>query len=252
MHITVGTSDDLDYLRKWIVEHDSVTSPVPMRAKIGDLVLFLYPAFTGEIVASGTVQSVPTSSERWSQKYEAKISSVRMRGNPIPIALLEQRLPEWKYLEYARSYVTVPEPYVVLLEDLLCIDRRFDTETGVSADEVASSETYSEGAIRQVIVNAYERDPALRRKCIEAHGAICSVCRFNFREVYGDVAQDYIHVHHLRPLSEIREEHQVDPVNDLRPVCPNCHAVIHRRTPPYTIEEALAFLGGRIVKAVAP
>ncbi|MDY6960261.1 MAG: HNH endonuclease, partial [Halobacteriota archaeon] len=28
-----------------------------------------------------------------------------------------------------------------------------------------------------------------------------------------------------------------DPVNDLRPVCPNCHAVLHKKKPPYTIEE---------------
>ena len=37
----------------------------------------------------------------------------------------------------------------------------------------------------------------------------------------------FIHVHHLRPLSEIRGEYMVDPVADLCPVCPNCHAVIH-------------------------
>jgi predicted HNH restriction endonuclease len=29
----------------------------------------------------------------------------------------------------------------------------------------------------------------------------------------------------------------VDPVNDLKPVCPNCRAMIHRRTPPYSLED---------------
>jgi len=45
--------------------------------------------------------------------------------------------------------------------------------------------------------------------------------------VYGEIAEGYIHVHHLRPLSEVGEAHAVDPVADLRPVCPNCHAVLH-------------------------
>jgi 5-methylcytosine-specific restriction enzyme A len=28
----------------------------------------------------------------------------------------------------------------------------------------------------------------------------------------------------------------------LRPVCPNCHAVLHLRTPPFSIDEARAML----------
>jgi predicted HNH restriction endonuclease len=44
-------------------------------------------------------------------------------------------------------------------------------------------------------------------------------------------------VHHLRPISEIAEEYEVDPVKDLRPVCPNCHAMIHRTPQLYSIEE---------------
>ena len=52
----------------------------------------------------------------------------------------------------------------------------------------------------------------------------------------------YIHVHHLRPLSEIKASYVVDPKEDLRPVCPNCHAVIHLRKPSFTLEEVLAML----------
>ena len=70
----------------------------------------------------------------------------------------------------------------------------------------------------------------------------CCLCGFNFGEVYGEVAEGFTHVHHVRPLSEIREEYEVDPVNDLRPVCPNCHAVLHRRVPAFGIEEVRAML----------
>jgi len=33
-----------------------------------------------------------------------------------------------------------------------------------------------------------------------------------------------------------------DPIRDLRPVCPNCHVVIHRREPPYSIDEVRQLL----------
>ena len=104
-------------------------------------------------------------------------------------------------------------------------------------DEVTPGELLVEGASRIIVVNAYERDPEIRRRCIAAHGTNCCVCGFNFGAVYGTVAEGFIHVHHLRPLGEVREAHAVDPVADLRPVCPNCHAVLHRRDPVFSIEE---------------
>jgi 5-methylcytosine-specific restriction protein A len=105
-----------------------------------------------------------------------------------------------------------------------------------SADEV-TGEKYSEGSIKRITVNAYERDPRARAACIAHHGTNCCVCGFSFGSTFGDVGEGFIHVHHLRQLSDIGEEYSVDPITDLRPVCPNCHAVIHRRLPPYTIEE---------------
>lgn len=119
-----------------------------------------------------------------------------------------------------------------------------------SPDEELGHPPLVEGVVYRVSVNAYERNPEARRRCIEAHGTMCAICRFSFGAVYGEVAEGYIHVHHVRPLSEIGGQYVVDPVEDLRPVCPNCHAVLHRRVPAYSIEEARAFLGGRVVRAV--
>ncbi|MBW4522620.1 MAG: HNH endonuclease [Scytolyngbya sp. HA4215-MV1] len=106
-------------------------------------------------------------------------------------------------------------------------------------DEVDSTEVFREGAVRQVTVNAYERDPRARQKCIDYYGLNCSVCNFNFGETFGQLGKGFIHVHHLCPISEIGEEYEVDPVKDLRPVCPNCHAMIHRRSPPLSFEEII-------------
>ena len=102
-----------------------------------------------------------------------------------------------------------------------------------------------EGAIRKISVDAYERSPEARRLCILAHGARCVICGFDFGEVYGSNFDGYIHVHHLRPLSEIGKAYNVDPVNDLRPVCPNCHAALHRRIPAYSIDDICNFLKNR-------
>jgi hypothetical protein len=102
-------------------------------------------------------------------------------------------------------------------------------------DEVTQPERLTEGALRTVTVNAYERNPKARSACIDHYGAICQVCRLNFVERYGEIGEGFIHVHHLKPLSEIGEEYEVDPIADLRPVCPNCHAMLHTAERP-TIE----------------
>lgn len=109
-------------------------------------------------------------------------------------------------------------------------------------DELESTKPLIEGAKYQITVNAYERDPRARQLCIERYGTACVVCKFSFGATYGKIAEGFIHVHHLRPLSEINGEYEVDPVKDLRPVCPNCHAVLHRRIPAFSIEEVKAFL----------
>ncbi len=94
-----------------------------------------------------------------------------------------------------------------------------------------------EGIKRIITVNTYERNSKARQKCIEYWKAICSVCHFNFEKKYGELGKGFIHVHHLIPISEIGQTYQVDPINDLRPVCPNCHSMLHRKNPPLTIDE---------------
>lgn len=95
-----------------------------------------------------------------------------------------------------------------------------------------------EGSIKIVRVNAYERNPVARRRCIEHYGAVCSVCDVEMASVYGSLAEGVIHVHHLRPISECGgDDYQVDPIEELRPVCPNCHVVLHLRRPPFSIDE---------------
>ena len=103
--------------------------------------------------------------------------------------------------------------------------------------EVADSETHQEGSVHRVWVNRYERDPKAREKCIEHHGTRCAVCEIDFERRYGDIGKGFIHVHHLRPLARLKSSYRLNPLKDLVPVCPNCHAMLHRRDPPYDIEQ---------------
>jgi 5-methylcytosine-specific restriction protein A len=96
-----------------------------------------------------------------------------------------------------------------------------------------------------VTVNAYERSAAARAACIAHHGMNCSVCGMNFEATYGPAGKGLIHVHHLRPLASIGTAYEVDPVADLRPVCPNCHAMIDRGEAMHSIEDVRAMLQQR-------
>lgn len=85
-----------------------------------------------------------------------------------------------------------------------------------------------EGVKQSIYVNSYERNPKARAQYIAHHGLDCKVCGLNFENEYGSIGVRFIHVHHIVPLSETKEEYIIDPQKDLIPVCPNCHTMIHR------------------------
>lgn len=104
-------------------------------------------------------------------------------------------------------------------------------------DEVQKEEQYIEGSVTTVKVNAYERNQAARRECLNLFGHSCMVCGFDFNKVYGSIGEGFIHVHHKIELSSIGQSYSIDPKSDLVPVCPNCHAMLHKRKPAYSIDE---------------
>jgi len=108
--------------------------------------------------------------------------------------------------------------------------------------EMPENTQLTEGAVYRVAVTAYERNPEARRICLAHYGTSCAICGFDFEATYGAAAEGFIHVHHIRMLAGIAKEYRIDPVKDLRPLCPNCHSVVHLRTPPYSIDELKAML----------
>ena len=113
----------------------------------------------------------------------------------------------------------------------------------IYADEFVEDQSIlTEGVKREVTVNAYERNPVARQKCIDHFGCNCSCCGLNFEDKYGDIGIGFIHVHHLNQISEIGVEYIINPTKDLIPLCPNCHSMIHKKNPPFTLKELKAII----------
>lgn len=109
-------------------------------------------------------------------------------------------------------------------------------------EEEISDRGVPEGAVRQRRVNWYERDPRNRKEAIGRHGTICFGCGKTMEEMYGKIAKGFIHIHHVRPISTVPEGSQPD-IDDLLPLCPNCHAVVHLKRPPFSIDELKELIG---------
>lgn len=128
------------------------------------------------------------------------------------------------YTEIADKWGSLMMGMILSLADIVPIEQ--DMETG-----------YKEGDVRCVEVNCYERNPLNRKLCLAVRGYDCIICGMNFKKMYGEVGHHFIHVHHIKPVSQLGPGYIIDPVKDLIPVCPNCHAMLHRKNPPYLPEE---------------
>ncbi|MCQ2087062.1 MAG: HNH endonuclease [Bacilli bacterium] len=103
-------------------------------------------------------------------------------------------------------------------------------------------EGYEEGNVIEVASKKYERNPINRELCLYAKGYTCSCCGFNFKNTYGKIGENFIEVHHIVPVSKMGPHYIVDPINDLTPLCSNCHSMIHKKNPPYTVDELKAIM----------
>ena len=85
---------------------------------------------------------------------------------------------------------------------------------------------------RKVITEAKRQwiadDPKLR----------CSICKFSFVDNYGVAGQGYVEAHHNTPIVKLSKgELALTTVEDLIPVCANCHRMLHRK--PYPTSDEL-------------
>ncbi|MGK9123908.1 HNH endonuclease [Olivibacter sp. SA151] len=199
------------------------------------------------IMAAGFVSTMPFLSKHWSGEERDVYRIVldfEVILNPVSEALFgldklnDGILAELNWTPQS-SGIEISKDAAAILEtkwfDFLAgkgIYSNIQQETDIIRERVLT-----EGAPSQLLLTRYERNPYARQECINYYGLSCAVCDFNFEKIYGEIGRDFIHVHHLKRISSNKTEYDVSPINDLRPVCPNCHAMLHKRVEPYTIEE---------------
>ena len=187
--------------------------------------------------ASILSEAVPADEQGWTGRYGGEVGGFSILEYYVPLEYLRAEVSELGWARYPRSYTTLDPSVAKLVE--AAVKAYQEDSLDVERDDV---EPAIEGARRLVYVNSYERSRTARKEAIRIHGSQCSACEMDFATVYGSDFSGIIHIHHLRPLSEIGENYEVDPRNDLVPVCPNCHAVIHSAKVPLTIAEVQELL----------
>jgi 5-methylcytosine-specific restriction protein A len=221
----------------------------------GDRVYLLRQDSERGIIGSGYAISPVIEEAHWDKSKSEKALYVKYQSDTLLAAV--QRMPVERLLDadlgihwnnIMASGISVPEEVAPELEKLwkkhlTSIGRQ--TIKPIIFPEEPGTLTYLEGTVQHVLMNAYERNPQARAACLAHYGPRCTVCDFDFGEVYGELGEGYIHVHHLRDLATIRRQYSIDPVKDLRPVCPNCHAMLHQTTPAMKVEKLKALITKR-------
>lgn len=196
------------------------------------------------IIGCGYVSSSPYPLRHWDEVKAAE-GKVALRTDllfkslseePIvSLAILQERFPDFKWTPEAGG-LTIPD----LIANEIFPEIQGSSSFGFATESPAAVRLYAEGKVKTVTTRTYDRSPYARQACIEHYGYNCVVCKFNFEKAYGDIGRGYIEVHHLRQIADVGEEYLVDPVKDLRPVCANCHRILHKCRPPLAIEDLLA------------
>ena len=222
------------------------------RIQAGDRIFLLRQGVEPRgIVASGTALGAPEADDSW-DTARRKTLYVSLRTDALldpevdgvlPLAQLQDGPLGKVNWRTQSSGISIPDAATTDLEKRwqAFLVARGQTPQPLP-EEVLVPSSYYEGAVKTLTVNAYERDAKARQDAIAHHGLECTVCRFNFETVYGDHGRGFIHVHHQVPLSTINRRYKVDPVKDLVPVCPNCHAMLHRGSVTLTVTQLRAIM----------
>ena len=194
---------------------------------------------TRGLVASGITVGAPYSGKHWrdpkrkTNYVELKLTKLLNLNETIPVALLQEKLPDVPWHAIRQSGLSIKEEYRETLRDLWT---NFSGVDEIPEPGELKPQEFIEGGYRTIKVKGYERDPAARTACLLHYGSICFVCGVDIEMVYGsELGSSAIHVHHVKPMSIRRKSpYKINPIKDLIPVCPNCHNIIHKKNPVLT------------------
>lgn len=110
--------------------------------------------------------------------------------------------------------------------EIVVLDENIITEGQLSTRSVAYRKRSRQ--LREAAVDHYTRNGRIP----------CDACSFDFELAYVDIGVGYIQIHHLEPISfgGQRELPLDEAVHKVRPLCANCHVMVHYRDPWITVE----------------
>ena len=223
-HITVGAHQDFEtYLKENLDGGPAGDWPVKKSAQVGDRVVI----FIGTLRAYGTVAGEPKSGE-WrddKNRYFVPVKKLKEIKPPISTEQLKEAFPDWGWPSYPRSYTSVPQEITQEFWNLI--------NSPIARDIEAPPERV------KAVVSRIVRDTAKAKALKVKYDYKCQLCDVTLP--YGN-EQNYIEVHHLRPLGK---HDGPDTESNMLVLCPNHHALFDLAVPRFIDEQTVEVNGER-------
>ena len=250
--------EDIDYSIKEINENgyykDRWSCGVTKSIKTGDRVFLIELGSEPRgIVASGIVDKGWYQADHWNEEKREKniyanyvdinfdiILNAKKEKILMYEELHEGKLKDMHWLSQS-SGISIQFDIAIELENVwskfIKENHKKLKSVELITEEIINPQKYYEGALEKITVNKYERNGIAREECLNHYGYTCYCCGVNLKDIYGEIAKNFIHVHHITPLASIGKKYELNPIKDLIPMCPNCHAIIHRVKPELSIDK---------------
>lgn len=204
----------------------------------------------------GILDDMSIADEDKKKKFKDYIDLIEREGAKVDLLVNNSKLQLDKWPELWRTFscriTKSPLPELYGDEEFRILSTWFQhgfslifsllTIKDIGVNEEMLAGFAKEGTPYEVQSIRYERNPINRELCLAHKGYTCAVCGFNFLETYGEIGKDYIEVHHTTMVSQMGKNYHFDVDRDLVPVCSNCHSMLHRKRPPYSVKELQSIL----------
>ncbi|MCY3650061.1 MAG: HNH endonuclease [Acidimicrobiaceae bacterium] len=197
---------------------------------VGDEVVLLRQGTYRGIIASGHATSEISLAANDRPRVGVAWETWVHLTDRLPVETLREFAPRFRTAVRASGEELSPDQATAVRQQWT---HWLNQPTAMSGDEAGvlldGNPVIPEGAKAQVVVNRYERSRRARDACLAHHGYACKACGLRFEQRYGEIGRGFIHVHHTTPLSQVADDpsYKLNPVKDLVPICPNCHAMLH-------------------------
>lgn len=232
----------------YIIKRDG---PISMTELIAELTAVFHPTGEDAVILAG----------RQDTKFSQKVRNLRSHRDANKMAIYTSLTSSGKYVltaageQYLGEHL---EQVEYLFSNKFQYSHVVDLTAALEKTTKAKRQVYvyreedmvTEGATTAQETVVRMRSRLLRRAAIERYKSgdgklYCEVCGFCFEDHYGSLGQDFIEIHHEDPIYQYSddgfERYISDAVEKVKPLCANCHRMIHRnRKRPLSIEELKA------------